>query len=136
VWFYPVGGLQICLISGETYLCLDRNLLPFPLLTAQAILAGLGSLVVIATSASFAQSTNSEAPHRIKVQVKPEHPALAERRNLSGAVCVQVRIARIAEQKRPVWVLGIEAEKAARKTEFEPAPHRISHRTRKLTFPG
>jgi TonB family protein len=72
-----------------------------------------------------AQSAASDAPRRIKVAVKPEYSDLAKRLSLSGVVRVEVLIGADGKVKKAHVVgghpvLGLEAEKAAILTEFEP----------------
>jgi TonB family protein len=88
-------------------------------------------LALITVSVSWlpiqAQSP-SDTPRHVKVSCRPEYSELARHLNLSGTVKVEVLIGPDGKVKKAHVVgghpvLGVDAEKAALKTEFEPAPH-------------
>jgi TonB family protein len=81
---------------------------------------------VLSQASIHAQSADTQ--RRIKVAARPEYSELARRLNLTGTVKVEVQIAADGKVKKARVVgghpvLGVEAEKAALKTEFESAPH-------------
>lgn len=74
-----------------------------------------------------AQTSEGDAPRRVKVAVKPQYSDLAKRLSLSGTVRVEVQIAADGKVKKAHVVgghpvLALDAEKAALLTEFEPGP--------------
>jgi TonB family protein len=76
---------------------------------------------------SEAQSNASGSTRLVKVTVKPEYSALAKRLNLNGSVRVEVQVAPDGKVRKAHVlgghpVLGMDAEKAALLTEFEPGP--------------
>ncbi len=84
--------------------------------------------VILVSHFSVQAQSPSEPQRQIKVAVRPEYSPLAKHLNLTGVVRVQVQIAPDGKVKKAHVigghpVLGLEAEKAALGTEFEPAPH-------------
>lgn len=87
----------------------------------------IATVVLVAPCLLTAQTGSGEAARRVKVAVKPEYSPLAKRLNLSGVVRVEVQIAPDGKVKKAHVVgghpvLGLDAEKAALMTEFEPGP--------------
>ena len=84
-------------------------------------------LLVTLENSVHAQSGATGPPRAVNVAVKPEYSALAKRLNLNGAVRVEVVVAPDGRVKSAHVVgghpvLGVDAEKAALLTEFEPGP--------------
>jgi TonB family protein len=88
----------------------------------------LALITVSASQLAIQAQSASDPQRRVKVTARPEYSELARHLNLSGTVKVEVLIGTDGKVKKAHVVgghpvLGVEAEKAALKTEFEPAPH-------------
>jgi TonB family protein len=84
--------------------------------------------LITALAQCSVQAQSPDTQRRIKVVAKPEYSELARHLNLTGTVKVEVQIGADGKVKKARVVgghpvLGVEAEKAALRTEFEAAVH-------------